>query len=307
MTKSTTRQTADVAHVVGRKNLIINGGFDVWQRGVGGWIGGYTADRWGVYGVTNVVQGTPSVFTSSKYGLKIYRNAAGQSTTYHKIEAANSRHLAGKDITVSFDYELIGGGVDKVVVRLYYPNSEDNFDSHTAIGYVEVNAPIHGSRYSATFANLPTNVVNGLRLDIEYITSTTSEVLLTEVQLELGSVATEFEHRSYGEELALCQRYFCHSGGDGVIPSLTASPSTTHTHCLVVDIADSGVPSGAFPVEMRANPTITSGRLYTYNWGLYKNVTAAYATKGGIWRIAHDGGYSTGKPYWYAYIADAEL
>jgi hypothetical protein len=29
-----------------------------------------------------------------------------------------------------------------------------------------------------------------------------------DVQLELGSVATDFEHRSYGEELALCQRYY---------------------------------------------------------------------------------------------------
>ena len=31
---------------------------------------------------------------------------------------------------------------------------------------------------------------------------------LTGVQLEVGTVATEFEHRSYGEELALCQRYY---------------------------------------------------------------------------------------------------
>jgi hypothetical protein len=31
---------------------------------------------------------------------------------------------------------------------------------------------------------------------------------IKECQLELGSVATEFEHRSYGEELALCQRYY---------------------------------------------------------------------------------------------------
>jgi len=37
---------------------------------------------------------------------------------------------------------------------------------------------------------------------------------LTGVQLEVGSVATDFEHRSFGQELALCQRYYYrHVGG----------------------------------------------------------------------------------------------
>ena len=36
---------------------------------------------------------------------------------------------------------------------------------------------------------------------------------VTGVQLEVGSVATDFEHRSYGEELALCQRYYQKYGG----------------------------------------------------------------------------------------------
>ena len=36
---------------------------------------------------------------------------------------------------------------------------------------------------------------------------------ITGVQLELGKVATPFEHRSYGEELALCQRYYNEIGG----------------------------------------------------------------------------------------------
>ncbi len=38
--------------------------------------------------------------------------------------------------------------------------------------------------------------------------STSDYFAITGVQLELGSVATDFEHRSYGEELALCQRYY---------------------------------------------------------------------------------------------------
>lgn len=40
------------------------------------------------------------------------------------------------------------------------------------------------------------------------MTSTSNYFNLTGVQLEVGKNATEFEHRSYGEELALCQRYF---------------------------------------------------------------------------------------------------
>ena len=38
--------------------------------------------------------------------------------------------------------------------------------------------------------------------------STANYMNITGLQLETGSVATDFEHRSYGEELALCQRYY---------------------------------------------------------------------------------------------------
>ena len=36
----------------------------------------------------------------------------------------------------------------------------------------------------------------------------TADIWVKNVQLEVGKVATPFEHRSYGEELALCERYF---------------------------------------------------------------------------------------------------
>jgi hypothetical protein len=44
--------------------------------------------------------------------------------------------------------------------------------------------------------------------------SISNEFYLTGVQLELGTVATPFEHRSYGDELARCQRY-CQQYGSG--------------------------------------------------------------------------------------------
>ena len=38
--------------------------------------------------------------------------------------------------------------------------------------------------------------------------------------MEVGTVATPFEHRSYGQELALCQRYYYVFGGESGAPNI---------------------------------------------------------------------------------------
>ena len=43
-----------------------------------------------------------------------------------------------------------------------------------------------------------------------FFDSTDRTFFITGLQMEVGSQATPFEHRSFGEELALCQRYYQH-------------------------------------------------------------------------------------------------
>lgn len=85
---------------------------------------------------------------------------------------------------------------------------------------------------------------------------------ITGVKLEVGSVATEFDHRSYGEELALCQRYLTEfkvlSGGERILIG-TVESSTRSRHDMPI------------ATPMRTTPTITTnGSPLVYEGGSSK-------------------------------------
>ena len=79
--------------------------------------------------------------------------------------------------------------------------------------------------------------------------NTSNNFLITGIQMEVGNSASDFEHRSFGEELALCQRYYVNYGLGSNGPAVVA---------LGRD-AQYGAIRGtqiSFPVTMRANPTV---------------------------------------------------
>ena len=92
--------------------------------------------------------------------------------------------------------------------------------------------------------------------------STDNELLITGVQLEVGTNASDFEHRSFGDELAACQRYFTRipriDGTSGYTQVANGMGSATNNFIGVIH----------FPTEMRANPTLTaSGSFRVFNGG----------------------------------------
>ena len=81
---------------------------------------------------------------------------------------------------------------------------------------------------------------------------------ITGVQLEVGSVATPFERRDYGRELAMCQRYACASFPSGTAWAQNAGTTGAFSYIVLVGGTSAGFGiSMPFPVTMRAAPTVT--------------------------------------------------
>jgi len=151
----------------------------------------------------------------------------------------------------------------------------------------------------------PTTNANRAVGNVNLADSTSNEFYLTGVQLEVGTVATEFEHRSFGEELALCRRYYESSS----YPDGTASNSNKHMG-VALDNSGSDVITGPnFMVTKRDSPTMTitgfaeldgtnksTGTFSSYEVGPDRHL-----------RFTIGASTTTGVAYRYHYTADAEL
>jgi len=205
----------------GRKNLIINGTGKIDQRGSTTSINAYGMDRWRTYGGPGDITLSQSsgVGEGDGFAIKVRRTTSTSQVStiglVHGLETLDSKALAGKEVTISFrarvgsDWSpsgctanILGGeGVDQnpigmtntnsVISQSFTPTSE--FVTYSWSGTV----PADKTQLSFTMYWTPVGTAG-----------TNDWIEIREVQLELGSQATDFEHRSYGEELALCQRYY---------------------------------------------------------------------------------------------------
>ena len=237
------------------KNALINGGFDIWQRGTSSTTSsaGYqTADRWYCYGSAGITwaQESTTVPTGARYSFKISTTTTQQPVMTQVIETANAIGYAGK--TVTFSIQAQASTSTGMTLEVNYSTGVDTAASGSFTA-ITASSGGSGTAASGSFTAISgvyaipstaktiqvriypsANIVNGTSI---YVGTT---------QLELGSVATTFS-RAGGTiqgELGSCQRYYyTPTGGIGLVANYYF---TTNVYAYI-----------NLPVSMRATPTIT--------------------------------------------------
>ena len=252
----------------GRRNFTINGDMKVWQRGTSFTTTNssyYFADRWTMG--SNVSNLTVSRNTEVAVGpfpkkntLRMTATGASGFDLYHLYEDWEA--LSNQTITISFWYKT---NVANVIVRQWSTYSwaeiprSDNWSYFTTT--FTLGTLVSGSR-AANTASFGLWAANGI-VSGDYFE-------FTNYQLEIGSVATPFEQRSYGEELALCQRYYQRHGGGAYcgIAMTQVYNSTSHMFSFL------------FPVKMRAAPSFGFSNLIVTDRLVYDSDVTALTPQG---------------------------
>jgi hypothetical protein len=124
-----------------------------------------------------------------------------------------------------------------------------------------------GSNYLGTPSAWGTGDIRGVSGETQVVATSGATFYITGVQLEPGSTATPFERRSYGQELALCQRYCVKLNDSSQTYGIIATGAAIQATDFYVTL----------PFTLRASPTITYANLQL-STGTGKTVSAISAS-----------------------------
>ena len=290
----------------GRKNYFINGSALVWQRGTSGIsnsaYNNYGCDRWWLANGATSVDRSTTVPSGFQYSMK-YTSNGGGSTVGQAIELTAtgiSQFEAGKEYTLSV-WARTDSGESSLGFIVFYRNSK-----YSNTNQVNWNpwAPTVGrmttewKKFTYTFT-APTVNSNNQILATEFSFNKTA--YFTGFQFEKGRNATEFEHRSYAEELALCKRYY-QKIGDTATNEITLGGYSVSGSQIYHSIQ--------LPVEMRAVPDLSQvGSLYAVRSNQPGSLNSHVGRKGfGLsWSTTGDGNYLLASNANAYFVLNAEL
>lgn len=319
---------------LGTKNLLINGNFDIWQRGTSFSYGAetYNADRWVSWSSSANSTITREEFTSgqtdvpnnptyflrytgngTQTGVRIDQRIEFPSRFKNKTFALSFYARSSNTLTPGYIYF----GMKDISTNTNY----DNFSNETVEA---ISSTWQKFVYTFTPTSFPPSIDEdrdyaqlGFRIPNNY----NGTFDIAQVQLEEGSAATSYEYRPYDMELHRCKRYF---------------------HTTIVDSFKVGIDGQGggnwfiqgntmFPNTMRVAPTLKayahghqSNAMAPYGDGRADNMTfyqnggtVGYPNHGGNLDFARDrnrisavsAGFNTtaGVKYFCGFTADAEL
>jgi len=214
------------------RNRIINGDFQIWQRGTAGTgytNATYTADRWGIFAPTGNItydwvraSADPDLLQAGfRYGLKLQKTAGTDPLVLNHFIENVAQFIPGEKVAVSFyaktntgmSYNIevaiqgtIGRFVETTPEVVSQPLIVDNsLRRYTVIltvpNYLDVNnlPSFNWGQVENTALILKIRITDPNVLD---------DFVISGVQLEKGDVATNFEHIPYDVQLARCMRYY---------------------------------------------------------------------------------------------------
>lgn len=270
----------------GGRNRIMNGGFDIWQRGTSfsysGPSGDYSADRWAYYtdGTGSAVTVSRQTFTpgaapvagyEGTYFLRYNRTAAGTGNTYSNLQQPieDVRVFAGQTVTISFWAKADAARSVGVSMTQDFGTGGSAAVGLGVIGTASVTTSWQRFSFTASLPSISGKTIgtsSKLYLFL-YMGNVVSTVDVWGVQVEAGSAATPFEVKPVGDTLRDCQRYFQRIGA----AALGRWASSTGLEI--------GTPT---KVTMRAAPTsvtlsTTTPTIFRVGLGIYYATSASIA------------------------------
>jgi hypothetical protein len=179
--------------------------------------------------------GTPAYAFSSANESVTFTGAASTTAIYllQRLESRDTNRIKSK--TVTFSCEISNSLLTSVIWEVFRPTTSN--DTHGTIatptqtliasGTFTVSSTL--TRYSATFT-LPDLVSRGLEVRLRVGTQTSGTWIVARLQLEEGSLATNFNCGDFSQELERCQRYYWKQSPYGVAPKATFTVGLTGSY-----------------------------------------------------------------------------
>jgi hypothetical protein len=275
-----------------RKNFVTNGAGSVAQRVTGTdvlknaaastYVRGACDMFAGAWSGTACTAGSLNQDSSAAVGRTGYAHhfsgvtLAGTGVLYHRTRIESKDAKALKNQSASFQVKVLHDVGSNVNFTLYIrkPAVADNFTSVTEIANSGAIAVVSGTATTLSMENVSMgDCSNGIELEVVAAVGaiTAKNLRLTEYQIEVGSVITDFEYESFQQTLLRCQRY---------LPALLSSSATQMLGSGLGQSATLAYLYINFPTTARVAPgglTASNGAHITLHDGITGTASTAIA------------------------------